>query len=122
MILVLLPNSAAKARSPLDVSMIQLIANPQQFNGRQVRLIAYLRLEFEGDALYLHREDFTRGMTSNALWIALDDKQLKASRTLNNGYVLVEGVFSSTDKGHLGMFSGAIDQVTRLQAWKAARR
>jgi hypothetical protein len=41
--------------------MIQLIANPQAWDGKHVRVIGFLRLEFEGDALYLHREDLRTG-------------------------------------------------------------
>ena len=34
------------ARITEDVSLITLIANPKQFNGRKVRVIGYLNLEF----------------------------------------------------------------------------
>jgi hypothetical protein len=44
--------------SALDVSLIQLIANPESYDGKKVRIIGFLRLEFEGDALYLHQVDF----------------------------------------------------------------
>jgi len=52
----------AKSSEPTDVSVVQLIANPQQYDGKQVRLIAFLNLEFEGNALYLHREDFDKSI------------------------------------------------------------
>ena len=42
-----------------DVSMIQLIANPQVYDNKRVRITGFLHLEFEGDAIYLHREDFS---------------------------------------------------------------
>lgn len=41
---------------PRDVSLVQLIANPGDFHGGLVRVIGFCRLEFEGNALYLHRE------------------------------------------------------------------
>ena len=37
------------AEDPADVSLIQLIANPQMFDGKLVRVIGFLRLEFEGN-------------------------------------------------------------------------
>jgi hypothetical protein len=38
---------------PLHVSLIQLIANPEKYDGKQVAVVGFLRLEFEGNALYL---------------------------------------------------------------------
>jgi len=105
-----------------DVSMIQLIANPQQYDGKPIRVIAFLNLEFEGNALYLHREDFDKSLLSNAVWISLDDLQIRTSKKFSGRYVLVEGVFSAKDRGHLGIFSGSIQQVTRLQSWERKKK
>ena len=54
-----------------DVSLIQLIAQPEKFEGTRVRLIGFLRIEFEGNAIYLHREDFDHGIAKNGLWVDL---------------------------------------------------
>ncbi len=114
--------STADASELLDVSMIQLIANPSQYDGTSIRLIAFLNLEFEGDALYLHREDFVKSLPSNAISISLTDQQSRSSKKLSGGYVLVEGIFSAKDKGHFGMFSGSIQQITRIQSWERRRK
>jgi hypothetical protein len=56
--------------TPLEaegVSLVQLIANPSVYQGKLVRVIGFCQLEFEGDALFLHREDFEQGLTKNAL-------------------------------------------------------
>jgi hypothetical protein len=102
--------------------MIQLIASPRQYEGASIRLIAFLNLEFEGDALYLHREDYDRAIPSNAIWIELSDSQRRESAKLSGGYVLVEGIFHAGDRGHLGMFSGSIHEVTRVQSWQFRTR
>ncbi|WP_256080403.1 hypothetical protein [Massilia sp. YIM B04103] len=112
----------AKSSELGDVSMIQLIANPQQYDGKPIRLIAFLNLEFEGNALYLHREDFDKSLLSNAVWISLDDQQTRAAKKLNGGYVLVEGIFNAKDRGHLGIFSGSIQRVTRIQSWERKKK
>ncbi|MTW11610.1 hypothetical protein GM658_13475 [Pseudoduganella eburnea] len=114
--------TSAKSSELSDVSMVQLISNPQQYDGKPIRLIAFLNLEFEGNALYLHREDFDKSILSNAVWISLDDQQLRASRKLSKGYVLVEGIFNAKDRGHFGMFSGSIERVTRLQSWERKKK
>lgn len=60
-----------------DVSLIQLIAQPEKFEGKRVRFIGFLRIEFEGNAIYLHREDFDHGIEKNALWVAVPDDMTK---------------------------------------------
>jgi hypothetical protein len=110
--------ATARASERRDVSMIQLIASPQQYEGANVRLIGFLNLEFEGDALYLHREDYDRAIPSNGIWIELTDSQRRESAKLGGGYVIVEGIFRAGDRGHLGIFSGSIHEVTRVQSWQ----
>jgi hypothetical protein len=114
--------TVAEAAEPRDVSMIQLIANPQQYDGTPIRLIAFLNLEFEGNVLYLHREDFEKTLPSNAIWISLTEQQARSSKKLSGGYVIVEGIFSAEDKGHMGMFSGSVHEVTRLHSWERRRK
>jgi hypothetical protein len=111
----------ANAGQPKDVSMIQLIADPQRFDGQSVRVMGFLHLEFEGNAIYLHREDFERSILQNGIWIELTDSQLRSSAKLNNGYVLVEGIFSASEKGHLGIWSGSLQRVSRLSNWSVDR-
>lgn len=103
------------------VSVLQLIATPERYNGEQVRLTGFLHLEFEGDAIYLHRDDFDRAITPNSLAIDLSDAQQRAWSRLNNRYVSIEGRFSSTEKGHLGIRPGTIGQITRLGDWTVRR-
>ena len=95
-------------------SLVQLIANPDKYDGHEVRVVGYVRLEFEGNAIYLHREDYEKGLTANALWLDTRSCNSRASgKPFTKGYAVVEGTFSSTNHGHMGMFSGAIVRITR---------
>jgi len=101
-----------------DVSLIQLIAQPEKFEGKRVRFIGFLRVEFEGNAIYLHREDFDHGIGKNGLWVAIPDDMTKQQRDeVNMHYVICVGVFAARWQGHMGMFSGEIRSVRRLQFW-----
>jgi hypothetical protein len=101
-----------------DVSLIQLIAQPEKFDGKPVRLIGFLRIEFEGNAVYLHREDFDHGISQNGVWIDIpSDMTDRQRREVNMRYVICAGVFSATNRGHMGMFSGALTKVRRLEFW-----
>ena len=117
-------NEALAQRDPVEpepkaVSLIQLISNPIEFDGKLVRVIGYCRLDFEGDALYLHREDYEYVITKNAVWLDIGNLMSASSPNLSNKYVIVEGVFDSTDKGHLGLYSGCIKEIRRLDHWRA---
>lgn len=101
-----------------DVSVIQLISDPQKYDGKRVQIIGFLRLEFEGNALYLHREDFEHAISRNGLWIDVPTGMTKNQQdAVNMHYVICVGVFRANRHGHMGMFSGEIDDIQRLQTW-----
>jgi hypothetical protein len=101
-----------------DVSVLQLIANSQAYDGKRVRFIGFLRLEFEGNAIYLHREDYQHQISRNAVWINVpQDMTKQEQQAVNMHYVICSGVLEASKRGHLGMFSGEITNVTRLQSW-----
>src|SRR5438034_11609304 len=51
---------------PVDVGMVALSAVPERYDGKFVRTHGFLCIEFEGDALYLHEEDYRHGLTKNS--------------------------------------------------------
>jgi hypothetical protein len=114
--------SPIKAQEPADVTLIQLIANPDKFDGKLIRVIGFLRLEFEGDVLYLHREDYENAILGNGIWVSVTPAVTKQKATLNMNYVLLEGLFSSSESGYMGMWSGAIKQIRRAELWAHAKR
>ena len=91
------------------VSMVQLLANPEEYNEKAVEVIGFLRLEFEGNELYLHEDDYLHGITKNGLWIDLSPDLRDDAAKLNMHYVLVGGTFSAKKKGHMSMASGSIN-------------
>jgi hypothetical protein len=96
------------------VSVIQLIANPELFNEKEVRITGFLHLEFEGNAIYLHREDYEYSIVKNSLALDLTDQQELAFQKLNDHYVAIEGRFSLASSGHFGMHSGSVQNITRI--------
>jgi hypothetical protein len=106
--------SSSKRPEPVDVSMVALLAVPEKYDGKYVRTTAFLCLEFEGNALYLHEEDYRYGMSKNALWIDLSKSQEQQFKNLSLGHVLVEGVMVAN---RMDLFSGMITHVSRLESW-----
>jgi hypothetical protein len=112
----------ACAAAPPTIPMQQLLDDPEKFEGHTVRVVGFLRLEFERNALYLNRDDFNKSVMKHALLLDLTNGQLRSSSKLNNGHVIVEGVFSAKDIGHGGMWPGALKPVVRLHMWRIYRR
>ena len=102
-----------------EVSLIRLIANPEKYGGKKLRVIGYLHLEFEGNGLFLHKEDYDVGISKNSIWVDVDIKHPEASsfNKFSNHYVIMEGTFDSHDNGHMGRSSGSIKKITRLDLY-----
>lgn len=65
--------------------------------------------------MYLHEEDYVRGLTRNALW--LDVAGREPPRLAKPGYAIIEGRHDPDSHGHMWMFSGALTQITRIEPW-----
>jgi hypothetical protein len=97
------------------ISIIQLIANPEKYDGKRVRFIGYLILEFEGDAIYLHKEDYENSIVKNGLWVDVD--RANNWGTYNKKYVIIDAVFDAGNKGHMGMWSGGLKDIRSIGPW-----
>jgi len=107
-------SGVADAADPEEVSLISIISAPDEWDGRFVRVYGYFVTEFEGTAIYLHAEDYHNALYTNGLWVELGPL---GGLVPSDCYVLMEGVVSADDHGHLGLWSGAITGVTRVMAW-----
>ncbi len=105
------------AAEPLDVSLVQLIARPKDYDGKIVRVIGFVRLEFEGNGIYLHEDDYKHSIYKNGLWIDVTKDMQKRKVELDQKHVFLEGTFNAKDTGHLGLWSGSIQKITRFQVW-----
>lgn len=97
-------SKTANPASADNVSIVQLIANPERYDGKRVQLIGFLRIEFEGTAVYLHCEDYERGIEKNALWINIPAGISKEqSDAVNGQYVICLGTLDAAHRGHNGI-------------------
>lgn len=108
------PAEQAQSSEVMHVSMIQLVASPERFEGKRVQLLGYCRFGFEEHSLYLHREDSLLLNTANAVWLDTTERR----EDLNETFVRVEGTFTARDHGHLGLWPGALVQISRLERAK----
>ncbi|HEY6374659.1 MAG TPA: hypothetical protein VIX90_03950 [Edaphobacter sp.] len=90
-----------------------LLAEPVSKIPQRVQVAGLLVLEFEGEALYLHREDFQQGLTRNAIRIALTLEQEKQYKDFSGSYVLVEASFKKVQNSE-DIFTGSLFNVRRI--------
>jgi hypothetical protein len=58
---------SAPRKSGGPVSLLQVMAQPEKFHDQMVRVQGFLHLEFEGNQLHLHQEDFAHNR--HAFWV-----------------------------------------------------
>ncbi|UMR30206.1 hypothetical protein MJ904_24960 [Massilia sp. MB5] len=114
--------SYAEEKPALPVSIYQLMANPEKYDGKEVYVIGFMHMEFEGDVLYAHREDWVHTLIQNG--VALDVPKSEYSKwiKINNNYVVVQGFFSATERGHLSLRAGSLTKITKLIKWQGPKR
>jgi hypothetical protein len=113
-------HKSSGSSEPINVGMVALLAMPERYEGKFIRIHGFLCVEFEGDALYLHEEDYRYGLTKDSFALRLTDSQRKQFKSMSLKYVLIEGrVYANgpeqDDSG------GAIGNITRLEAWPVDR-
>ena len=105
-----------------DVSLIKLIATPERYNGKWVRVMGVCNFAFEGNGLFLSQEDRKHGFCRNAIWACYDTLgarpyDLAFWSKFQGRCVLVEGHFDARSAGHMGLYSGALTNVNRIMTW-----
>jgi hypothetical protein len=103
-------------------SLAELISRPELYDEKLVRVIGFVNLEFEGNGLYLHEDDWRHSIYRNGIWIdppsGIEPDSDGTNVPINRQYVLVEGVFDASNHGHMGMWSGGLHNVTRFEPRK----
>src|SRR5687768_10295279 len=97
----------------LFISIITLLQHPDLYHEKKVRIIGFVAMEFEHHAIYVSVEDYNHAITKNAIWLEVNvNDEIKK---FNKQYVLIEGVFDKTKKGHLKLYSGTITNIDRIE-------
>jgi hypothetical protein len=103
--------SSVEDERPLNISLIQLIANPEKYDGRKVVVKGFLTLKFESTLLYLDKENRENGLHKNSIWINI---QSDPNSIYHEKYVTVVGTFDMKFNGHFGCCSGSIKNVLEI--------
>ena len=108
------------------VRMVDLLANPEKFNGKLVTVIGYLFIGNRGvdaDAiLCLHWEDWENGLAGNCIGVVPSQNMVRNWQELTNMYVRITGTIFSEDHGPPLYRSIAIQYVRACKVWSDPKR
>jgi len=110
----------------VPTSLIQLIANPERFDGKLVVVHGFLRIGHEKHhgtetVLYLHQEDATHLLGSNAVWVIASEQMIRDHEKIDGMYVMLTGVVRAVS-GAGGSSGMVIKDVQSCRAWSDPRR
>ena len=100
-----------------EVSIKQLLDNPKQYDGKFIRVIGYVYLEFEGNIIS-NGPDKKYKRPVRDVWLKVSDEIKRERDKYNEKYVLVEGTFNAKEHGHMGLSIGTIENIKRFEVVK----
>jgi len=102
-----------------SLSIINLIATPENYHGQKVYIDGYIAIDNDDLAIYLSKHDYDFFITKNAIWLIIEKEKLVkmlSNDTIGNGYYSIEGEFDMNNLGHKSLFSGSIYNITRIRS------
>ena len=94
-------------------SALRVVSSPWLYHGRKVTVVGFLRIQFEGDALYPFEESAKYPLTES-IWVDITDDIKLRRDELNLRYVQITGTFNAINHGHGGLFMGTIENIEEI--------
>lgn len=104
--------SIPRVHMPLAVSIIQIIVNSKDYDGRRIAVQGFLSLRQDDFRVYMSSEFYRYGQAEYAVRLGIDRSGEQASRFLEGKYVYIEGTFHAVTD--LDGSVGEIDSVRRV--------
>lgn len=97
------------------VSLQQLLARPELFDGKRVVVQGFVHLEFEGRGLYPSEAAYKEHVDDAAVWFG---EVLPSARVKDcqDRFVYAEGTFRARDHGHFGVWGAALSDISLCAA------
>ncbi len=73
--------------------------------------MGFLRVRFEGTAIYLSKDDAEYGITSNGFHVLLNPRKYAE---YDKCCVLLEGTFDKDNMGHMSAWQGSLWKIKRI--------
>ena len=106
-----------------DVSMIQLLANPEKYDGKPIRVVGFTLVSPTSATICPSHIDYEHAIRLNAIILVLDRIEKKSGYIMKKNdkvqkqYSIIEGTFNAERKHRNLIFGGKIENITRFDAW-----
>ena len=80
----------------------------------------YCRLDFEGFAIHLSKEDYKYDL-GNRVWLDLQVAEDITPQRRKIEYCIVRGTYNAKYRGHMSLFEGTIENIKLLEPWPPDR-
>jgi len=99
-----------------DVSLAEVLAFPEKYQGQRISVVGYYRNEFEGQSFSIGPSGYDSVLESS-LWRSELSSFAKAADIddREEGWLRIDGVFLRGPAGHMGAYRGEIVRLTRVQ-------
>lgn len=96
---------------PIQALPVQLIADPERYDGALVSLLGWCVIRFEQTTIQVSDQST---QWTDALWLELDDEQSAANVSDEPTFCRVRGTFQGGWSGHMGRWPGQINPVDEI--------
>jgi hypothetical protein len=110
------PETVSTPQPPqiVEVTIKQLLDNPKEYDGKTIRVVGFVYLEFEGDIIS-NGPDPKYSRPIRSIWLDVD-KSIRADHAkYHQKYVLVEGTLNAKKFGHMHLSAATIENITRFE-------
>jgi len=105
-----------------SVTVFDLVTKGRALDSARVSVDGWLRIEFEGNALYATRDAFDGHREKDAVWLDLTSPKDPKLASLNGQYVRIKARFEAYEHGHLGAYAGALREINDISASPQSER
>jgi hypothetical protein len=99
------------------VSLAEVLAHPDTYHGKRVSVTGFYHGEFEGSSFAVDEIASRKWAYERSVWrgrvSTFADRS--AIKDRNDSWLRVEGVFLRGPGGHLGLWPGVLDRITRIE-------
>lgn len=114
---LLLANVAFAGGSTENTDFVDLLKTPEKYDGKVVSITGYVTIEFEGNALYIDSKSQKFASYEKGVWLEIAKTPFEIKK-YNGSKVLVKGIFKLSNKGHMGLWRGALEKVSKVELVK----
>ena len=87
---------------------------PWFYHGRKISVVGFIKLKFEGNAVYPSEEFAKYNLVGDSIWLEVNDEVEIKKDKYNLKFVEIHGRFNATKHGHGDLFLGTLEDIEEI--------